>query len=250
MKKVIIVGLLLQTSLIVGCSRSNVMPTMPSQAGMGMGMNDPYGSGFASTPGMNTGFNDPYATTPGMGMNDPYAMNPGMGMNDPYGTTPGMGMSDPYGTTPGMGFNNPGMVNGMPGTGMGMIDPVTGQPVMDNGMSQQIVSQIQSAGGHKGRNADKVTREALAGISIQNLAGSPLDHRALIIKALLDGWASEDDRNYARQVWNTVMPQQQQQMLSQDAELNKLVTDKLLQGKSNGVSGVISELGKLVGLGN
>lgn len=241
MKKIIIVGLLLQTSLIVGCSRSNVMPTMPGQTGLGVGVNDPYGAGFASTPGMNTGFNDPYAN-PNTGYNDPYNTNPGLGMNDPYGTNPNMGYNDPYGANPNMGYGT------QPGNGMA-IDPVTGQPVMDNGISQQIVSQIQSAGGPKGRNADKVTREALAAISIQSLSASPLDHRALMIKALLDGWATEDDRNYARQVWNTVLPQQQQQMLAQDAELNKLVTDKLLQGKSNGVSGVVSELGKLIGLG-
>ena len=141
---------------------------------------------------------------------------------------------------------NNGMNNGVP-----QIDPVTGQPIYAvSQASQQIISKIQAAGGYKARKADDEVRASLKAMSIpQALGQAPLDHRSLIIKTLLDGYAGKDDRSYAMQVWNTILPQDQQRLMSQDSELNKLVTDKLLKDSSGGIGSIFSEAKKLVGLG-
>ena len=261
MKKLFVSVLLVQASILVGCGRNPAI-TMPTQAGMpgtNTGVSDPYGTGgngYAAAPNYGTG------TGTGYGATDPYGTGAGTGYGatDPYGTGAGngYGATDPYGTGAGNGYGAaPGYGQGTgygaaPGYGQGgYVDPATGQPMVDSGTSQQIISQIQSAGGIKSSKSDNAVRDALQGVSIpQALGAAPLDHRTMIIKVLLDGWAGDDDRTLARQVWNTILPQDQQMLLSQDAELNKLVTDKLLQGKGNGVSGVISEVGKLFGIGS
>lgn len=256
MKKVnMLLVLVVQASLLTACGGQQQLPMQPNMPGNSMGG----GSGYSTTPGYNTGAgygaSDPYAQQPGYGASDPYAQQPGYGASDPYGTgggytQPGYGANDPYGT--GGGYAQPGYGNGA-NTGYGQpgIDPVTGQPMMNNSaVSQAIVNKIQEAGGYRGSKADNLVVEALKAISIpQALGNAPLEHRALMIKSLLDGWAGDEDRNIAQQVWSTIMPQDQQQLLSQDAELSKLVNDKLLKNKSNGIGSIFSEVGKLVGLG-
>jgi len=259
MKKLLVSVLLVQASILVGCGR-NPAVTMPTQTGMPGATTPGYdqgaGGGYATTPGYGQGTGTGYGAGAGTGYNDPYGTGAGAGTgyNDPYGTGAGAGTgyNDPYGTGAGAGYGQGGYGQ-TPGYGQGggFVDPATGQPMVDTGASQQIINQIQQAGGVKGSKSDNVVREALEGISIpQALGAAPLDHRSMIIKVLLDGWAGDDDRNFARQVWNTIMPQDQQMLLGQDAELNKLVSGKLLQGKGNGVSGVVSEVGKLFGIGS
>ncbi len=258
MKKVnMLLVLLVQASLLTACGGQQQLPMQVNMPGNSMG-GDPYGagSGYATTPGYNTG------TGAGYGATDPYGTGGGYGATDPYGTGGGYGATDPYGTGGGIntGYGNganTGYGNGVNtgygngGYGAGGIDPVTGQPMMNNSAaSQAIINKIQEAGGYRSSKADNAVREALQGMSIQQALGTaPLEHRAMIIKTLLDGWAGDDDRTFAQQVWSTIMPQDQQQLLSQDNELSKLVNDKLLKNKSNGIGSIFSEVGKLVGLG-
>lgn len=261
MKKATLISLfLIQGLVLVGCGRPNTIPGSvstpgsalggdPYASGSGYGMSDPYasGSGYASTPGYGSA--DPYGSGSGYASTPGYGTGTGYGATDPYATG-GYGMNNGYGATNGYG-NTIDPVTGQPIGGQTMIDPVTGQPMMVNSqVSQQIVSKIQAAGGYRSGKADDAVRDSLKSISIQQALGAaPLDHKAMIIKTLLDGWASDEDRNFAQQVWNTIMPQQQQQLMSQDNELSKLVNDKLIKNKSNGIGAVFSEVGKLIGLG-
>ncbi|MGV3523582.1 MAG: hypothetical protein ACO1RX_05125 [Candidatus Sericytochromatia bacterium] len=271
MKKALVSIIAIHSLLLVGCgARQNPMMTgMPnvSAPGAATGYTDPYANGAGYASGTGTGYatgTDPYAATNPYGTvgTDPYAANP-------YGTTPttgGYGMADPYanggyGAGAGTGYGagvNTGYGNGMgmgqpmldPVTGQPVIDPMTGQPMMVNSViSQQIVTKIQAAGGYRGGKADSAVVDSLKSTSVQQAFGSaPLDHRALAIKSLLDGWTTSEEKSIAQQIWNTILPQQQQTLLGQDAELSNLVTKKLLQGSSNGVGAVLTEIGKLVGL--
>jgi hypothetical protein len=277
MKKTILALSVIQTLLLVGCGGQQGMPgqVMPGYANGGYATGT--GNGYASTPGYS---NDPYATgggyasTPGYS-NDPYATGGGYAStpgysNDPYATgggyasTPGYS-NDPYATgnngyanTPNYGANT-GYTNGVNGaygtgtnTGYGntQIDPMTGQPIMVSNVSQDIISKIQAAGGSGALKSDDVVRDSLKSISIsQALGQSPLDHRVLIIKTLLDGYAGTEDRNYAKQIWGTILPQDQQRLMSQDSELSKLITDKLLKDSSGGIGSILGSAKKLIGLG-
>lgn len=268
MKKAILtIVLLASTSALVGCGGPRNL-TMPNQAGVGVlpgtgtGYADPnmgYAGGTGTGYGTSTGYADPYATGTGYGTGtgtgyaDPYATGTYPQTGTGYGTTypqtgTGYGTGTAYGTGTGYGTVGTPVIDPM--TGQPMIDPMTGQPMMNNGMSQQIVSKIQQAGGYRGSKADSAVTDSLKGTSVQQaFAGSPLEHRTLAIKALLDGWCTAEEKTYATQIWNLVTPQEQQMALSSDAELSKLVTSKLLEGKSNGVGSVLSEIGKFVGLG-
>lgn len=269
MKKAILTFVILASSTsLVGCGANRNL-TMPNQAGVGVMPGT--GTGFVDPNagyGAGTGFVDPNAgygagyntTYPQTGVTDPYGTGAGYGQTYPqtgagYGQTypqtgAGYGTTYPqtgYGTGYGTGTGQP-VIDPM--TGQPMIDPNTGMPMMNNGMSQQIVSKIQQAGGYRGTKADSAVTDSLKGTSVQQaFAGSPLEHRTLAIKALLDGWCTDEEKNFATQIWSLVMPQEQQVALSSDAELSKLVTSKLLQGKGNGISSVLSEVGKFVGLG-
>ena len=234
MKKTILAISVLQTLLMVGCGGPQQMPgQIGTQYGVGAGYgNDPYATGgYANTPNYS---NDPYATggytnTPNYS-NDPYA-NGGIntGVNNQYGT----------GT----------YANGV--SGVNQIDPLTGQPIINaSQVSQQIISKIQAAGGSGALKADDAVRESLKGISVQQSLGqSPLEHRSTIIKTLLDGYATQEDRSFAMEVWNTILPQDQQNLMSQDSELSELVTDKLLKDSSGGISSILGSAKKLIGLG-
>lgn len=255
MKKLLILATVTQSLLLVGCGGqrlpNSVAPGGAGYAQPGMGTGAGYSDPYAG--GTGAGYSDPYAG--GAGYNDPYGTGAGTGYNDPYGTGAGYGQqpgySDPYGT--GAGYAQPGMGTGygqQPGMVGGFVDPVTGQPMVDTGVSQSIMTQLQEAGGISSSKADNIVRDALKSTSVQQALGAaPLEHRTMFIKALLDGWASDDDRTVARQIWNTIMPQDQQRLLQQDGELNKLVTKKLLEGGSNGISGIAKEVGKFIGLG-
>ncbi len=259
MKKVILALSVLQTLLLVGCGGGQqMMPgqVMPGQAGYAnggynAGTGYATGGGYASTPS----YTDPYANG-GYGSNTGYAADPyatgGYGSNtgyaaDPYATG-GYGSNTGYtngGYTNGAYGSNTGYVNGAP-----QIDPMTGQPMMVSNVSQEIISKIQAAGGYGALKSDDVVRDALKAISIpQALGQSPLDHRSLIIKTLLEGYAGDEDRSYAREVWNTILPQDQQTLMAQDSTLSKLIKDKLLKDSSGGISSILGSVGKLVGLG-
>lgn len=265
MKKVILALSVLQTLLLVGCGGGQqMMPgqVMPGQAGYAnggynAGTGYATGGGYASTPsytdpyanggyGSNTGYAaDPYATG-GYGSNTGYAADPyatgGYGSNTGY-TNGAYGSNTGY--TNGAYGSNTGYVNGAP-----QIDPMTGQPMMVSNVSQEIISKIQAAGGYGALKSDDVVRDALKAISIsQALGQAPLDHRSLIIKTLLEGYAGEEDRSYAREVWNTILPQDQQTLMAQDSTLSKLIKDKLLKDSSGGISSILGSVGKLVGLG-
>ena len=238
MKKTILALSVIQTLLLVGCGgQPQGMPgqVMPGYANGGYAT----GGGYASTPGYT---NDPYATggygsTPGYA-NDPYATG-----NNGYTNTPN------YGNT--TGYTNGAYGAGNAGYGAPQIDPMTGQPIMVSNVSQDIVSKIQAAGGSGALKSDDAVRDALKSVSIsQALGQSPLDHRVLIIKTLLDGYAGSEDRNYAKQVWATILPQDQQRLMSQDSELSKLVTDKLLKDSSGGISSILGSAAKLIGIGS
>lgn len=262
MKKALLLSLLsVQAVLLIGCSR-NPAAMAPNQAistpGAGLpqtGISDPYGTGagYGTTP--TTGVTDPYGTgagygtTPGTG----YGTTPGYGTGTGYGTNP----ADPYGTGAGYG-TTPGYGTGTGyGTGAPMIDPVTGQPIpgsmgVDPGISQQIITKIQAAGGYKALKADNVVVDFLKTLSMpiqQAFQAAPLTNRVLIVKALLDGWAGTDEVNYARQIWSTVLPQDQQTLTSQDPELTKLI-GKVTGSSGNGVGSVLSQIGKVFGLGS
>ena len=261
MKKFVILVAVTQSLLLVGCGGGG---RLPNSAVPGAVAGDPYGTGAGYGTGTGTGVSDPYGTGAGYGtgtgmVNDPYGTGAGYGtgtgmVNDPYGTGAGYGAGtgyqDPYGT--GAGYGQPGMGTGygQPGMGQGYVDPVTGQPMVDTGVSQSIMTQLQEAGGISSSKADNIVRDALKATSVQTALGAaPLEHRTMFIKALLDGWAGDEDRTIARQIWNTILPQDQQRLLQQDGELNKLVTKKLLEGGSNGISGIAKEVGKFIGLG-
>lgn len=274
MKKIVLALSVLQTLFLVGCGGQQPMPgqVMPGYANGGYGTGTGYtNGGYATTdPYANGG----YSTGGGYATTDPYGSGYGAGTGytntDPYGSGYGTGTgytnTDPYGSGygAGTGYTNgntygagTGYTNGAYGSGTGyvngapQIDPMTGQPVMVSNVSQSIVSKIQAAGGVDGLKSDDVVRDALKSISItQALGQSPLDHRSLIIKALLEGYASEEDRNYARQVWNTILPQDQQTLMSQDSDLNDLITKKLLKDSSGGLSSILGSAGKLIGIGS
>lgn len=263
----------------------NQMVSTPGAAlpttGTGAGYSDPYGTGTGTGYGTTPGYSDPYGTgssygtTPGYGTGTGYGTTPGY--SDPYGTGAGTG----YGTTPGYGAGCTGMNTGYGagnsygvtpgygtgagyGTAPGYSDPYgtgygttpalgTGMPYGNNacdpGISQQIVTKIQSAGGYKALKADNVVVESLKTLSMpiqQAFQAAPLTNRVLIIKTLLDGWAGSDEVNYARQIWNTILPQEQQTLSAQDPELAKLVSK--MTGSSNGVGSIFSELGKVLGI--
>jgi hypothetical protein len=253
MKKLVLALLILPSLMsFVGCSRGNA-PMMPVgmggyPAGATMPGQDPYGAGFTGA--------DPYAggtLPPAMGA-DPYA-NPA----DPY-ANPGMA-PDPYA--------NPGMTpDPYANPGTPAVDPTTGQPqpvginpALDPGVTAQIVSKIQAAGGYRALKADDVVIDYMKTLSMpleQAFQNSPLAHRGLIIKALLDGWAGAEEVNYASQIWSTLSSQDQQQLMSQDPEVGKLVSKKLKVGSgesSSGggimdtIKGGLASLGKLVGIG-
>ena len=264
MKKALVILSLLQIAALTSCGRPQV-PGMAGPVGMQPGLNDPYAGGYAQAP-LSDPYGGGYAQAP---LNDPYGggyAQPGFN-NDPYGAGYGNGgyaqapLNDPYGTGAGYGnggfTQSPGFANGqfpqngqLPNGQQMTIDPVTGQPMPAMSVvSQQIISEIQAAGGYRARKADDVVRDKLKGISIaQALGQAPLDHRSTIIKTLLDGYAGEEDRNYAMQVWNTILPQDQQNLMAQDSTLSKLVKDKLLKNSSGGIRGVLSEAGKFIGL--
>lgn len=262
MKKAILTALVIASSFsMTACGNRNSLtsPGVPGTASMPT-TGDPYGTGSGYLP--TTGTSDPYGTGTGT--------YPTTG-TDPYGTGTGAypttGTS-PYGTTyPNTGTTYPNTGTGYPTTtspygagtgqyvvdpmtGQPMIDPMTGQPMVNNGLSQQLVTKIQAAGGYKGSKADNTVVDFLKSNSVQQVFGAaPLTDRALAIKSLLDGWCTADEKNYAQQIWNTILPQDQQTLLAQDTDLSKLVTSKLLQGKSNGVGSILTEIGKMVGLG-
>jgi hypothetical protein len=260
MKKALLLSLLsVQMTLLIGCSRNPaaMTPNQISTPGAALpqtGISDPYGTGAGYGTGTGygtptTGVADPYGTgtgygtTPGTG----YGTTPGYGTGTGYGANP----ADPYGTGAGYGAGT-GYGNGAP-----MIDPVTGQPIpggmgMDPGISQQIITKIQAAGGYKALKADNVVVDFLKTLSMpiqQAFQAAPLTNRVLIVKALLDGWAGTDEVNYARQIWATVMPQDQQTLTSQDPELTKLI-GKVNGSSGNGVGSVFSQIGKVFGLGS
>lgn len=257
MKKALLLSLLsVQAALLIGCSRNpaamapNQAISTPGAALPTTGMSDPYGTGAGyGTP--TTGVSDPYGTGAGYGTTPGYGTGTGYGTAPGYGTGYGTNPADPYGTGAGNGY---GMGTGY-GTGAPMIDPVTGQPIpgsmaMDPGISQQIVAKIQSAGGYKALKADNVVIDFLKTMSMpiqQAFQAAPLTNRVLIIKALLDGWAGTDEVNYARQIWATIMPQEQQTLTSQDPELTKLI-GKVNGSSGNGVGSVFSQIGKVFGL--
>jgi len=266
MKKALLLSLLsVQMTLLIGCSRNPaaMTPNQISTPGAALpqtGISDPYGTGAGYGTGYGsptTGVADPYGTGAGYGTGTGYGANPA----DPYGTGAGYGTgtgyganpADPYGTGAGYGTGT-----GY-GTGAPMIDPVTGQPIpggmgmgMDPGISQQIITKIQAAGGYKALKADNVVVDFLKTLSMpiqQAFQAAPLTNRVLIVKALLDGWAGTDEVNYARQIWATVMPQDQQTLTSQDPELTKLI-GKVNGSSGNGVGSVFSQIGKVFGLGS
>lgn len=255
MKKAILTALVIASSVsMASCSRGTNLttPNMPGTANTTTDPNagyipttgttsDPYGTGaYPGTTGATypTGTTYPSATDPyGTGAN-PYGQNTGY----PNTGYPNTGVANPYGQTNGQVVINPA-------TGQPMIDPMTGQPMVSNGLSAQLTAKITAAGGYKGSKADDEVVAFLKTNSVQQVfAAAPLTDRALAIKSLLDGWCTAEEKNYAQQIWNTILPQDQQTILSQDSELNKLVTSKLLQGKSNGVGSILSEIGKMVGL--
>ena len=151
------------------------------------------------------------------------------GYTDPYA---GGGYGNPYGNGQTMGYDP---VTGQPlAPGMygqnGMMNPNGINPALDPGISTQIVSKIQQAGGYKGFKADDAVRDSMKslGMSVADaFRNAPLDHRSLIVKTLLDGWASKDDSSYAQQVWSTVPSTEQQRLIGQDAYLSKLIQKKL-----------------------
>lgn len=240
MKKAFLLSLLsLQAALLIGCSR-NPNSVMPNQAvsapgaalpttGTGAGYSDPYGAGAGYGTGTGTGYSDPYGAGAGTG----YGTTPGY--TDPYGAGAGYGTAPAYGTGAGYGT----------GTAYGT------NPCMDPGISQQVITKIQAAGGYKALKADNVVIDYLKTLSMpiqQAFQAAPLTNRVLIIKTLLDGWAGSDEVNYARQIWNTIMPQDQQTLTGQDPELAKLV-QKLNGGSSSGgTSSILSSIGKVFGL--
>ena len=264
MKKLVILMLVMQATLTVGCSKTP----------------NPASAGFVSTPGSAVGgaLTDPNAAyDQGAAYGDPNAAygqgdaygDPNAGYDqggaygDPnagYGQQPGGAYGDPnagYGQQPGGAYGDPNAGYGQPGA----VDPVTGQPLnaginpqLDPGVSQRVVSAIQGAGGYKALKADNKAIEAMKSMGMpisQAFQHAPLEHRALIIKALLDGWAGTDEKNYARQIWATILPQDQQRVMGQDPELSKLVTKKILGSSSSGgtTKSILSSLGRLVGLG-
>ncbi|MGE3726700.1 MAG: hypothetical protein AB7I41_14165 [Candidatus Sericytochromatia bacterium] len=266
MKKALLLSLLsVQVALLVGCGNRNLNPNQAAISSPGAalpqtGISDPYGTGAGYGTGYGTpttGVTDPYGTGAGYGTGTGYGTTPGYGTGTGYGTTPGYGTGTGYGTNPadpygtGAGY---GTGTGY-GTGAPMIDPVTGQPIpggmgMDPGISQQIITKIQAAGGYKALKADNVVIDFLKTLSMpiqQAFQAAPLTNRVLIVKALLDGWAGTDEVNYARQIWATVMPQDQQTLTSQDPELTKLI-GKVNGSSGNGVGSVFSQIGKVFGL--
>lgn len=275
MKKVLMVSLLsLQAALLIGCSRNpnsiapNQMVSTPGAAlpatGTGAGFSDPYGTGAgygSTTPtGTGAGYSDPYGAGAGAGYGStpaygstPYG-NGCAGMNNgaAYGAAPAYGSPAPaYGA--GAGFSDPYGAGAGAGAGYGAA-PAYGTPApmmgCDPGIAQQIINKIQQAGGYKGMKADNVVVDSLKTLSMpiqQAFQAAPLASRVMIIKALLDGWAASDEINYARQIWGTIMPQEQQTLTAQDAELSKLI-GKVNGSKSNGVGSVLSEIGKVFSL--
>ena len=230
MKKTILALSVIQTLLLVGCGGQP--QGMPGQVMPGYA-NGENGSKNKEVRHATGG----YGSTPGYA-NDPYATG-----NNGYTNTPN------YGNT--TGYTNGAYGAGNAGYGAPQIDPMTGQPIMVSNVSQDIVSKIQAAGGSGALKSDDAVRDALKSVSIsQALGQSPLDHRVLIIKTLLDGYAGSEDRNYAKQVWATILPQDQQRLMSQDSELSKLVTDKLLKDSSGGISSILGSAAKLIGIGS
>lgn len=232
---------------LIGCNRNaNSIPNQPNLA-------VPGNNNLATTP--TPSYTDPmagganYTTPTNTGMYDP---------NNPYGSTTGTGYGMP---TTGAGY---GAGYGAPTTGYGttpMIDPMTGQPMagygglnpqMDRGVTTQIVAKINSAGGPSSSKSDDIIRSALKGVNMMETIGnSPYEHRAMMIKCLLTGWVTGDDKTLAQQIWATVMPQEQQRLLGQDSELNKVVTKQIgggtaTAGASSG-GGLFAGIAKLFG---
>lgn len=247
MNKLVLTLLILPSLMsFVGCSRGNapMMPTgMGYPAGATMPGQDPYGAGFTGA--------DPYAggTLPPATGADPYA-NP----SDPYAG--GVTNPDPYA--------NPGVTTPDPyaNPATGQPQPVGINPALDPGVTAQIVAKIQAAGGYRALKADDVVVDYMKTLSMpleQAFQNSPLAHRGMIIKALLDGWAGAEEVNYATQIWGTLSSQDQQQLTSQDPEVGKLVSKKLKvsSGESSSGGGImdtikggLASLGKLVGIGS
>lgn len=269
MKKLTITLLILQATTLVGCgARTNPAATgLVNQPGAALGGGQTYtdpnqyaggGSTYTDpTYGGGTGYADP-TYGGGTGYTDPSGGYGQPGAGTGYDTGYGAGTGTGYGQGgygQGGGVYDPNNPYGQPGA----VDPVTGQPIMgginpqlDPGVTQRIVSAIQSAGGYKGLSSDNKAIEIMKSMGMpmqQAFANSPLEHRALIIKSLLHGWAGSDEKNYARQIWATVMPQDQQRLMSSDPTLSDLVTKKISSGGGSSSSGILSSIGKLIGLG-